>query len=239
MELKLKDMKAQYLGQRVTVEGTVNKTGTQYPFCTKAAFQCMRCGYMHFVKQESFKLEEPLAGCENETCGKKGPFKFLPENSTYIDAQEIEIFDYADDGFKYGERREVQLKVILIGDAVGKTRLEEKYKFTGKFTTSETGRKLEYLLYADNVESVSAVESIPSDVVSEPQTMNLRNQIKILKDIIKKVSEKHPYAKAPLEEVYIQAEGLGIDRAHTTEIIKKMKHRGDLLSPDQDHIRLV
>ena len=38
VDLKLKDMRAQYLGQRVTVEGTVIKTGTQYPFCTKAAF---------------------------------------------------------------------------------------------------------------------------------------------------------------------------------------------------------
>ena len=82
MDLKIKDMKAQYLGQRVTIEGIVNKTGTQYPFCTKSAFQCLRCGYMQFIEQESFKLQEPIAGCENDTCGKKGPFKFLPENST-------------------------------------------------------------------------------------------------------------------------------------------------------------
>ena len=31
----------------------------------------------------------------------------------------------------------------------------------------------------------------------------------------------------------------GIDRIHAEEYIKKMKQRGDLLSPDQNHIRLV
>ena len=43
-----------------------------------------------------------------------------------LDQQEIEILDNADDGFKYEDPRKVQLKVILIGGAVGKTHLEKK-----------------------------------------------------------------------------------------------------------------
>lgn len=152
MELKMKDMRAQHLGQNVTVEGEVTKTWTQYPFLQKAVFMCQRCGHIHLVKQDSFKLTEPLV-CENETCGKKGPFKQLPEESVYIDAQEIEISDYTDDGYKYEDRRKAQLKVVLLGDAVGKTHLEERFIFAGKFGTSELGRKLEYILWAHTVET--------------------------------------------------------------------------------------
>lgn len=91
MDLEIRDMKAQHIGKNITVEGTVEKIGTQYPFCIKAVFQCLRCGHLHIVHQDSFKLTEPF-GCENDTCGKKGPFKFIPEESTFIEAQEIEIY---------------------------------------------------------------------------------------------------------------------------------------------------
>jgi DNA replicative helicase MCM subunit Mcm2 (Cdc46/Mcm family) len=233
MELKLKDLRAQNLSKRITVEGTVIKTGNQYPFCTKAAFQCIRCGHMHFVDQESFKLEEPFAGCENETCVKKGTLKLLTENSTFIDAQDIEICDYADDGFKYEECRKVQLNVILIGDAVGKTHLEQNFKFTGKFTTSEIGKgKLEYLLYADTIESKS------SNVSSET-TITWKEKIRLIKNCVRDVSAKYPGSKAPLEEVYQFAENNGIAREQTKAVILQMKQIGDLLSPDADHIRLV
>lgn len=162
MDLKLKDMSAKHIGKIVSVEGTVIKTDTQYPFLQKAAFQCQRCGHITLVEQNSLKTEEPYV-CEEETCGKKGPFNLIQEESTYIDAQEIEIFDYADDGFKYeNDRRKVRLKVILLGDAVGKTHLEKEFCFTGKFGTSELGRKLEYILWAQKVET--KIEKIASEV---------------------------------------------------------------------------
>ena len=59
----------------------------------KAAFQCLRCGHLTIVEQSSFKFEEPFAGCEDETCGKKGPFKVIIEESTFIDAQKLQIQD--------------------------------------------------------------------------------------------------------------------------------------------------
>jgi len=82
--------------------------------------------------------------------------------------------------------------------------------------------------------------ALDADILASGTSMSQRNKIKTLRDIIKKVSEKHPGAKAPLEEVYTVAESEhGIDRSHAEENIKKMKQRGDLLSPDQNHIRLV
>lgn len=238
MDLKLKDMSAKCIGQNVSVEGTVIKTETQYPFLQTAAFQCLRCCHMHYVRQDGFKLREPLGGCENETCGKKVLFKLVQEESTYIDAQEIEIFDYSDDGYKYErELRRVQLKVILLGDTVGKTKLENKYKFTGKFTTSELGRKLEYLLHADTVEKTLTEEELK--ILAEQTKDAQRNKIQVMKAIMKGLSEKYPSGKIPLEEIYTESKKQGIDRIQAEENIKKMKQRGDMLSPDQKHIRLV
>jgi replicative DNA helicase Mcm len=81
--------------------------------------------------------------------------------------------------------------------------------------------------------------ALDADIIASGTSMSQRNKIKILKDIIKKVSERHPGSKAPLEEVYAEAGEQGIDRTHAEENIRKMKQRGDLLSPDQNHIRLV
>ena len=83
--------------------------------------------------------------------------------------------------------------------------------------------------------------ALDADILASGTSMSQRNKIKILRDIIKKVSERHPGKEgAPLEEVYTEAESRhGIDRTHAEEYIKKMKQGGDLLSPDQNHIRLV
>jgi replicative DNA helicase Mcm len=79
-----------------------------------------------------------------------------------------------------------------------------------------------------------------ADIIASGTSMSQRNKIKNLKDIIKKVSARHPGKEgAPLEEVYIEAESIGIDKTHAEEYIKKMKQGGDLLSPDTNHIRLV
>jgi replicative DNA helicase Mcm len=82
--------------------------------------------------------------------------------------------------------------------------------------------------------------ALDADILASGTSMSQRNKIKLLKDIIKKVSDRHPGSKAPLEEVYAEAESEhGIDRGHAEEYIKKMKQRGDILSPDQTHIRLI
>jgi DNA replicative helicase MCM subunit Mcm2 (Cdc46/Mcm family) len=239
MNLKLKDLRAKHLSQRITVEGNVSKTSTQYPFCTKAAFQCMRCGHLCLVGQDSLKLKEPFS-CENDTCGKKGPFKLITEESTFIDVKEIEIVDISDNiTNKYEDPKRVQLKVLLIGDTVETKLTDQKFKFTGKFTTSEIGRKLEYLMYAENVEEVPTVESQLNDIANATN-MSQRNKIKILKDIIIKVSARHSEGNAPKEEVYAEAEKVhGIDRIHAEENIRKMLQRGDLSSSDQKHVRVL
>ncbi|MDD3043142.1 MAG: LAGLIDADG family homing endonuclease [Methanosarcinaceae archaeon] len=87
----VRDLRSKHLTKFISIEGMIRKATEVRPRITKAAFECLRCGHVTFVEQNSFKFEEPFAGCENETCGKKGPFKILIEESSFVDAQKLQI----------------------------------------------------------------------------------------------------------------------------------------------------
>ncbi|WP_440952542.1 minichromosome maintenance protein MCM [Methanococcoides sp. FTZ1] len=77
------------------------------------------------------------------------------------------------------------------------------------------------------------------DVIASGTSKSQRDKIHLIKDIITRVSERHAGSKAPLEEVYAEAESEGIERDRVEELITKMKRQGDLLSPDNKHIKIV
>jgi replicative DNA helicase Mcm len=77
------------------------------------------------------------------------------------------------------------------------------------------------------------------DVIASGTSKSQRDKIHLIKDIITRVSERHAGSKAPLEEVYAEAESEDIDRERAEELVTKMKRQGDLLAPDNKHIKLV
>jgi replicative DNA helicase Mcm len=77
------------------------------------------------------------------------------------------------------------------------------------------------------------------DIISSGTSKSQRDKIKITKEVIKSVSEKHPGGKAPIEEIINELQKHQIDRPHAEELIVKLRHSGDLLKPDNDHLKLV
>jgi replicative DNA helicase Mcm len=77
------------------------------------------------------------------------------------------------------------------------------------------------------------------DVIASGTSKSQRDKIKIIKEIIKMVGEKHPGGKAPLEEVYAEAQAQQVDRQHAEELVSKMRRSGDLIKPDKDHVKVV
>jgi replicative DNA helicase Mcm len=77
------------------------------------------------------------------------------------------------------------------------------------------------------------------DVLTSGTSKSQRDKIKIIKDIIRMVGSQNPGGKAPLEDIFIEAEKEQIDRVHAEELITKMLGKGDLLKPDNTHVRLV
>lgn len=91
------ELRSNHLGKFVAVEGMVRKATEVRPRIIEAAFQCLRCGYTTYVDQAGLKFEEPFMGCENDTCGKKGPFKILIDDSKFVDAQKLQIQEPPED----------------------------------------------------------------------------------------------------------------------------------------------
>lgn len=87
---KLRDV---HLGKFLSLRCVISKASEVRPAHDVAAFLCMRCGNITKVVQskDSDLLQEPFAGCEGETCGKKGPFKLVEEESILYNHQYLKI----------------------------------------------------------------------------------------------------------------------------------------------------
>ncbi len=56
----IRDLRSKHLGRIVAVEGLVRKSTEVRPRLKVAVFQCMRCGAIHRVEQDTLHLKEPL-----------------------------------------------------------------------------------------------------------------------------------------------------------------------------------
>ncbi|MCI4323405.1 MAG: minichromosome maintenance protein MCM [Thermoplasmata archaeon] len=108
------------LGQFVAVEGIVRKSTEVRPLVKDAVFQCLSCkNEVHETQEESSPVfREPI---ECTACGKpmgRTRFRFVPERSTFIDAQRIEIQENPE-SLKGGAHPQ-GLPVLLTEDLAGR-----------------------------------------------------------------------------------------------------------------------
>jgi replicative DNA helicase Mcm len=89
-KITIRDLRSKHLMKFIAIEGMIRKATEVRPKIINAAFMCMRCEHVTFVPQTEMKFVEPLE-CENDTCGKRGPFKILMEQSVFVDAQKLQI----------------------------------------------------------------------------------------------------------------------------------------------------
>ncbi|NPE31075.1 minichromosome maintenance protein MCM [Methanococcoides sp. SA1] len=86
----IRELRSKHLLKFISIEGMIRKATEVRPKITNAAFMCMRCENASFEPQDGPKFVEPT-DCENESCGKKGPFKLLIDQSTFLDAQKLQV----------------------------------------------------------------------------------------------------------------------------------------------------
>jgi replicative DNA helicase Mcm len=83
----VRNITSEYIGQFIQVEGLVNRISDVYPKVKNALFICNRCDEQNWIEQDKRLLIEP-ARCRS--CGKSD-FRFIPEESSWIDVQSLEI----------------------------------------------------------------------------------------------------------------------------------------------------
>ncbi len=130
--IDIRYLRSKHLGKFVCIEGLVRKVTEVRPRLLSAAFKCVRCDEINIVEQEGMIQREPL---ECSKCGK-GPgatkFTLIPEESTYIDTQKIEVQE-PPEGLRGGAQPE-RLEGHLMDDITGRISPGDRVILNGTLT---------------------------------------------------------------------------------------------------------
>jgi replicative DNA helicase Mcm len=93
---QLRKLGSDHIGRLVMVEGIVVRSTSMRPMVMRAAFKCKRCGEITPISQTGQFLKAPFV-CTNPSCGAKGLFDFVQEESTFIDSQDLRMQERPED----------------------------------------------------------------------------------------------------------------------------------------------
>ena len=171
-EIPISKLRNNHLEKFLSIRCVISKATAVRPAYEVAAFKCLRCGHITLVPQskDTDDLIEPFT-CENDSCGKKGPFKRMDEESTKFDHQYLKIqeplenlrgrqpeFLYVSCADEIAGIRKPGEKVIISG--ILKSRVKVKKEGKTKF--------LEFLFVANSVvmsdKDYENIEITPKDI---------------------------------------------------------------------------
>jgi len=177
-KVRIGDLRSKHLSKFISLDGMIRKATEVRPRITKAAFQCMRCGHTTYVEQvNGYKFEEPFMGCEEETCGKKGPFKVLIEDSTFVDSQKLQIQEPPEDlRGTQAQSIDVDADNDLTGILLPGERVVVNGILKSRQRTLKDGKSVYYDLYleANSIEKIdTAFDEVEISSTDEEQILTL------------------------------------------------------------------
>jgi len=86
--IPLRKIRSSEIGKLIQIKGILTRASKVKPLLHIGAFKCGSCGAITYKEQEEGRYSPPLV-CRS--CGRKGPFKLLEDESTFIDWQNIRI----------------------------------------------------------------------------------------------------------------------------------------------------
>ncbi|MFP4654726.1 MAG: minichromosome maintenance protein MCM [Methanohalobium sp.] len=191
-KIAIRNLRSKHLLRFVAVEGMIRKATEVRPKITNAAFYCMRCEHITYIPQTSQKFTEPHE-CENETCGRKGPFKTLVDKSTFVDAQKLQIQE-SPENLRGGEQPQ-SLDIDVDDDLAGIVTPGDRVIINGILRshqrTLRDGKSPFYdlVLHANSIEYVNKefeeLEITPED---EEEILEWSNDPQIYEKVAKSIS---------------------------------------------------
>jgi replicative DNA helicase Mcm len=178
-QVPISKLRKGHLNKLVSVLCVVSKATEIRPARIRAQFQCLRCGYITVVEQseESDYIQEPFAGCDNDTCGKKGPFKIIDDEKDFVDYQLLKIQEPLD---TLRGRQPEFLYVACDEEVAGACKPGDKVVITGilqgrpRIKKEGKTRFIDFVLVANSiVKSTRDFENIPISQEEEKQILAL------------------------------------------------------------------
>ncbi len=84
---------SEHISKLIRAEGRITKTAPAKTRILEAAFKCRRCGQFTRIPQPNSELFVEPFECDNDECGRKGPFVHILSKSVKVDEQRVEIQD--------------------------------------------------------------------------------------------------------------------------------------------------
>jgi replicative DNA helicase Mcm len=177
LKTPIRELGQKDIGKLVCVDGLAKSVSEKKQKNTITAFQCLRCGHVTVVEQNGLKQQEkPFAGCENDTCGRNGPFKVLIADSTFKDFQKLQLQESPDStrGTKIRD-----ITVSCYGDLVNQAEPGEKITVTGILRINQiSDREGKTTLYEMFIEAISIQKK---DVGFDEYILSEKDEDEILK----------------------------------------------------------
>jgi len=110
----IRDIRHKSLNTFVSVSGVIlRKTDVKFQII-RAAFKCKRCDQVTEVYEGGVFFVEPFE-CENDVCGRKGPFKLVEKDCVWADKRKIRLQETFNE-IQGGEQNLSVLDAILLRD---------------------------------------------------------------------------------------------------------------------------
>ena len=168
---QLRKLGSDHIGRLVMVEGIVVRSTSMRPMVMRAAFKCKRCGEITPISQTGQFLKAPFV-CSNPSCGAKGLFDFVQEESTFIDSQDLRMQERPEDLPPGQLPRTLHIKLIG-GEIVDVARPGDHVSIVGTVcavspTLPRVGKLRTFILHVD-ANSIEVLGKEPEIALPSPE----------------------------------------------------------------------
>lgn len=179
--ITISELESKDVGRYVTIEGIVKQRTDKKHRLTLGVFECQRCGNITRLSQDEDKVKEPFI-CED--CERKGPFKLLPNESTFEDYQKLKVEEKYD-SLKLAQPR--SLEAWVTGSLVDKAEVGDIITIAGVYRLIGKRKERVYSSYLE-VNSIPRKHSTFEDVEitqeDEKEILKLSKDPKIYDNLI-------------------------------------------------------
>jgi DNA replicative helicase MCM subunit Mcm2 (Cdc46/Mcm family) len=148
----LRSLKSQHMGRLIMLQGIITRQSNVKQQLKIGVFQCPRCNEKMVREQTGTAMNMPTE-CENPDCGRKGFFRLIPEESTFVDFQMIYLQEKPEELPPGQIPRSVE--AVLTSDLVDISRAGDRISLVGVLLTKQeyTSRGFKLSTFSTSVEA--------------------------------------------------------------------------------------
>ena len=162
-KMAIRDIRHTHILKYLKIEGIIRRASEVKAKYSTIAYKCLRCEHITYVEQPDIKTAEPFE-CENDTCGKKGPFKVDNSHSTFRNFQVLEVQESPD---SLRGTQPQNLTIYVYDDLAGTITAGDKVTVAGVLRTIQDSKTtvIETYLEANHIDRMD--KSYDELVISE------------------------------------------------------------------------